>query len=155
VVDWADLQFTYAPIPLLGDFNRDNHVNTADVSAMLAALVDLNGYTAANSLSNFDLLAIGDLNHDGVVNNADLQSMLTYLVNGGGSAATVPEPGGWLMSILGCGVVLVVYRRRKRSRGTSLLSRPCSVSQKFKPTKICALRGHSLLTLIRGMKTPP
>jgi hypothetical protein len=93
VDDWADLQFTSAPVPLLGDFNRDNHVNTADVATMLAALTDLNGYAATNGLSKFDLLAIGDLNHDGVVNNADLQSMLAYLASGGGSGTPAPEPG--------------------------------------------------------------
>jgi hypothetical protein len=115
VVDWADLQFTSAPVPLVGDFNRDNHVNTADVATMLAALTDLNGYAAINGLSNFDLLAIGDLNHDGVVTNADLQAMLTYLASGGGSGSPAPEPGGCILGTIGSSMMLW-YRRRTRKK---------------------------------------
>ena len=62
-----------------GDFNRDGHVNAADLPAMLAALTDLNRYKSANSLTDADLLAIGDIDGSGSVTNADVQALLTLL----------------------------------------------------------------------------
>jgi len=79
---------TYLP----GDFNRDGHVDAADILPMMAALVNLHGYEQTNGLTNSQLLAIGDINGDGVVNNADLQALLNLLQSGGGSADPVPEP---------------------------------------------------------------
>jgi hypothetical protein len=76
----------------LGDFNRDGHVNAADVKAMESALADLPDYEIAKGLTAAQLLSIGDLNNDGKVNNADLQSLLQLLKTGGGSEAVVPEP---------------------------------------------------------------
>ena len=46
---------------LPGDFNRDGHVNAADIPAMIAALTDLNAYKSANSLTSAQLLSIGDI----------------------------------------------------------------------------------------------
>ena len=123
VVDWADLQFTSAPVPLAGDFNRDNHVNTADVAAMVAALTNLSAYVADNGLSNFDLLAIADLNHNGVVNNADVQSMLVYVAAGGGSASSVPEPGSFASYLVGSCAILWFYWPSVRAK--SFIG-PCS-----------------------------
>jgi len=49
-----------------GDFNRDGHVDTADITAMESALANLHGYETTNNLTNQQLLVIGDLNGDAV-----------------------------------------------------------------------------------------
>jgi len=85
---------------LPGDFNRDGHVNAADIPAMLAALSDLNAYKAANSLSDASLLSIGDIDGSGALNNADAQALLTLLKNGGGSVMIVREPASVLLLLL-------------------------------------------------------
>jgi len=98
---------------LPGDFNRDGHVDAADVQAMMAALANLSGYNAAHSnLTATQLLDIEDVNNDGVVNNADLQAMLDLLKSGGGSSNSVPEPAS--LALLGLGALAIAYRRRSR-----------------------------------------
>jgi hypothetical protein len=108
---WSTIAYPFLP----GDFNQDNHLTVADVSAMTSALTNLSGYESAHSLSATDLLTIGDLNGDHVVNNADLQGLLNLLVGGGGGALqSVPEPGSFLL--LGCGGALLVSWPRLRRR---------------------------------------
>ena len=97
-------------VPLPGDFNNDGHVNGADIQAMLAALVDRNGYQSSRGISNADLLAIGDINGDGVVNNADLQALLNLLKSGGGSAAAVPEPASIVLLALAASLLALSVR---------------------------------------------
>ncbi len=75
-----------------GDFNRDSHVNAADIQAMSAALTNLPSYEISNGLTDSQLIQIGDLNGDSAVTNADLQKLLKNLRNGGGSLDAVPEP---------------------------------------------------------------
>jgi hypothetical protein len=94
-----------------GDFTRDNHVNAADIAAMMTALTDLNAYKTAKSLDNAGLVAIGDLNGDHQVTNADLQGLLTLLKSGGGSMAAVPEPAGWMLAVPGAIFLMLVFRR--------------------------------------------
>ena len=48
-----------------GDFNRDGHVNVADIPTMLAALTDLNAYKANKGLTDGQLLSIGDVDDRG------------------------------------------------------------------------------------------
>jgi Dockerin type I domain len=97
----GDVIFTSAqgtgPKIVLGDINRDGHLNVADIQAMLSALADLNAYRSANNLSDpqqFNNLA--DVNHDGSVNNLDLQALLALIADTGsgsiGSPTAVPEP---------------------------------------------------------------
>jgi hypothetical protein len=61
--------------PVLGDFNLDGVRNTADITAMTAALGNLSGWESAHGMSDAYLNFIGDLNGDGKVNAADLQAL--------------------------------------------------------------------------------
>ncbi|HZZ27071.1 MAG TPA: dockerin type I domain-containing protein [Pirellulales bacterium] len=96
---------------LAGDFNRDGHIDAADILPMEQALTNLNSYKAiyAPDLSDTQLLLIGDLDGDGKFTNADLQSLLNLLLSGGGSTTPVPEPSAFVL-----GVVVIRGRRRLR-----------------------------------------
>ena len=90
---------------LLGDINRDGHVNVADIAAMLTELKDINAYRAAHpTLTLGDVAYISDLNADGQFNNADLQGLLDYLIQGHGSVAAVPEPSS--LALVGVGALI-------------------------------------------------
>ncbi len=80
-------------VTTLGDFNRDGHVNAADIPSMMQALTDLNAYKTNYFLSTANLTAIGDFDTDGRFTNADMQGLLSLLASGGGSVTAVPEPG--------------------------------------------------------------
>jgi hypothetical protein len=99
-------------IPQLGDVNNDGHVNTADISALENALVDLQDYGPTHNLTSADVKFICDVNRDGSINNADLQSLLNLLKSGGGSANSVPEPSTLALLTLG-GVIGVAVKRRQ------------------------------------------
>ena len=100
---------------LPGDFNRDGHVNAADIPAMVTALADLNAYKSANSLTSAQLLSIGDIDLSGTVTNADVQTLLNLLKGGGGSLATVPEPAS--LSLLLAGILGVLLGRARGNDG--------------------------------------
>ena len=82
---------TTAPALLPGDFNRDGHVDVADISAMLGALVDLKGYELSHGLTDAQLQVIGDLDGDFQLTNADIQPLLDLLSGGSGTMAPVPS----------------------------------------------------------------
>jgi phosphatidylinositol-3-phosphatase len=87
-------------LPFLpGDFNRDGHVDTADIAAAMAALTDTANYQTGHGLTDPTWFKkVADVNNDGSFNNADLQYLLNTINSGGGSADPVPEPAsGWLM----------------------------------------------------------
>jgi hypothetical protein len=89
----------YELLPLLGDVNRDGHVNVADISSLMTALSDLKAYEG--SLTDAQFAEIADLNKDGLVTNVDLQGLIDYLANGGtGTLAAVPEPTGLLLAAI-------------------------------------------------------
>jgi hypothetical protein len=92
-----------------GDFNRDGKVNAADISTMMNALTNLNGYETTNHLTNFDLMAFGDINSDGKFNNADLQALLNLFKTG--QYALVPEPSSFVL--LAIGSVVLAWRLRR------------------------------------------
>jgi hypothetical protein len=89
------LSLNFAP-----DLNRDGHVNTADVNAMMQALTNTASYAQSVGLSIDELAAIGDVNRDGNFTLTDLQSLLISLKNGNGSES-VPEPSSLILLTLG------------------------------------------------------
>ncbi len=94
------LQITYS-LPLLGDFNQDGHVNSADISAAMATMTDLQSYETSEQLTDpQQFLDVADVNHDGKFNNADLQALLNLLKSGGGSNNSVPEPSTLVLGAL-------------------------------------------------------
>jgi hypothetical protein len=97
---------------LAGDFNRDGHVNAADIKAMMAAMANLPSYEIAKGLTNAQLLLIGDLNGDGLISGGDLQKLLNKVRTGGGSEETVPEPASWVLMIVA--VMTLGCRRARR-----------------------------------------
>lgn len=83
-----------------GDFNRDGHVNAADILPMMQALADPGAYLAAhNSLTAAQVLMIEDVNGDSHFTSADLQYLLNTLKTGGGSAEPVPEPNSMQLAL--------------------------------------------------------
>ena len=94
--------------PMRGDFNQDGHVDFVDLSAMLAALTDLNGYKSEHDFSNTDLVALGDFNSDGTLDNTDVQAFLYVLKSGGDSLTNVPEPALLALSAAG-GLLLFCF----------------------------------------------
>ena len=107
-------QFALEALLLPGDFNRDGHVNAADIPAMLAALTNVNNYKTMNGLSDSNVLTIGDIDHSGSVTNADVQALLNVLKSGGGSVDAVSEPASIvLVAIALPGLGVVVYTARQ------------------------------------------
>ncbi|HZZ28261.1 MAG TPA: endo-1,4-beta-xylanase [Pirellulales bacterium] len=98
---------------VLGDFNGDGHLTSADIPAMLSALVNLASFEATNGSSY--VTSIGDINHDGQVNNIDIQALLNLLLSGGGSSVAVPEPTGLALLGLG-GLALIGLNRRHKTQ---------------------------------------
>jgi hypothetical protein len=90
---------------LPGDFNRDGHVDTADIPIMLQALADTTSFKTNNDLVDSAFTKLADINNDGVVNNADLQALLDYLKAGGGQTNPVPEPSTFLLAVLVLGLL--------------------------------------------------
>jgi hypothetical protein len=84
-----------------GDFNGDGHVDAADITAMEAALANLNAFQSQHNYSYAALETLGDLNGDRVVNSADLQSLISLLISGKGSTYPVPEPSSFVLAALG------------------------------------------------------
>jgi hypothetical protein len=72
---------------LLGDMDRNLHVNVADISALMTALADLNAYQSAKNLFGSNLLAVADTTADLLVTNADIQGLINLLANGGSGGA--------------------------------------------------------------------
>jgi len=100
---------------LPGDFNRDGQITAADIPAMLAALTNLNNYTATNVLTPAQLVTIGDLNGSGTVTNADIQGLLNLVATLGGSSITsVPEPSTFAILLTGI-ISCAAFSRKRRA----------------------------------------
>ena len=117
----------------LGDINQDGSVNVGDVSALMSALADLNGYekgtatysgtatpirTTGGVWNASQLIYVADVNLDGVVDNRDIQSLINYIANGltggGGSLTAVPEPTSFVLLGLGGVVCFAVGKCRRK-----------------------------------------
>ena len=118
-----------------GDVNQDGVVNTADVSALMAALANLNAYKAGTATfagtstlirpttawDNSQLIYVADTNYNDVVDNGDVQALISYIANGGtGGLTAVPEPGSFVLMALGAvpGVWLAGRSIRRRKTAT-------------------------------------
>ena len=104
-------------LPFLpGDFNRDGHVDTADIAAAMVALTDTPDYQTGYGLTDPTWFKkVADVNNDGSFNNADLQYLLNTLISGGGSTS-VPEPNTFLLSVLAALIVWSFRFRRLHAR---------------------------------------
>jgi len=102
-----------SPLPLLGDFNRDGHVDAKDIQAMQLALTNLSSYESTYSVLPADFPSFSDINGDGNFTNADLQALLNLLQAGRGSTS-VPEPASQVLVALGGLMLGFVYRRTIR-----------------------------------------
>lgn len=101
---------------LRGDYNRDFHVDTADIPVMLNVLSDLNPYKKILQYTDSQLLSIQDVNGDGRVSNSDLQALVGMLRTGGGSAAAaVPEPNSLILLVLGLPWLAYLAAKRQTS----------------------------------------
>jgi hypothetical protein len=102
----------FSPVPVPGDFNRDGVVDSADIVAMVGALVDLPGYMSTFDVSATDLMTIGNLDGDNAITNADLQALLNMLISGGTPVQNVPEPAGFVLMVIS-GMLGAVSLRKK------------------------------------------
>jgi len=109
-----------------GDINRDSHVNVADISALEAALSDLDKYRSTNGLADPQKLnLVANVDGLGVVTNADVQSLIVYLANnagslpapGGGSVTAVPEPTALTLAVIALAGVAPRFRSVQRKLG--------------------------------------
>ena len=116
----------------LGDLDRNSQITVADISALMAALSNLNGYRSANGLSDPTLFDdVADVNGDGKVNNLDIQSLISLVANlatgspapgsipGNVSSASavsaVPEPHSVVLFVFGISVLAGMLRRQQPS----------------------------------------
>ena len=121
-----------------GDINRDGQVTVADVSALMAALADVNKYRSNKSLTDPTLFKeVADVNGDNRVDNLDIQALISLVANnaalgiggalpvgviGGGDAAAfgaqqltaVLEPSSILL--FGIGALAIAFCRRCGSK---------------------------------------
>jgi len=86
--------------PVLGDFNRDFQITSADLQAMLGALKNPAAYESAYGLTAADMLMIGDINNDGVFNAADIKPFMNLLASSSG-LQPVPEPASIFLLVVG------------------------------------------------------
>jgi hypothetical protein len=101
------------PIPLLlGDMNRDGHVDAADVVAMTRALADPSAYETSYDLNDEDLLQLADLDGSGSIDNDDLQALVTRLSNSSEATQAAPEPNTFVLALAAAVGICVVGRSR-------------------------------------------
>ena len=96
---------------LAGDFNRDGHVDAADILIAEQALTNTSGYQNTHGLTDPTLFGlVADVNGDGSFNNVDLQFLLNALKSGGVSADPIPEPSTLVLAILAFGTLWWRFR---------------------------------------------
>lgn len=119
-VSVGDMIFTTAgPHISLGDINQDGSVNVADVSALMSAMSDLNGYESMHHITDPQILKdVTDINNDGSVNNLDIQSLISLVANNEsnnqGALTPVPEPTSICLMALGFVAIHCGSRKERR-----------------------------------------
>jgi hypothetical protein len=95
------------PSFLKGDVDQNGVVNVADVSALMAALRDLNFYKSNNGLTVDTVKAVADINNSTNVDNADIQTLIVQLASSGAPALAqaVPEPSALALGIIAAALV--------------------------------------------------
>jgi hypothetical protein len=107
----SSAQLQISELALTGDFNRDGHIDAADIAPAMEALTNPSTYATDFGLTDPNLLSlIEDVNGDSSFTNADLQALLDLLKSGGGSADSVPEPPSLMLATL---ALLAVYSYRR------------------------------------------
>jgi hypothetical protein len=96
------VDYTASNPGLPGDFDSDGDVDGADFVVWQTNFPSANGHT----------LATGDADNDGDVDAADFAAWQNSFPSGTGTV-TVPEPGTWLMLVVGGSIALAVRRRRQ------------------------------------------
>jgi hypothetical protein len=120
---------------LPGDFNHDNVLSVADISAMMSAFANLAAYQTSNGFSQNQMNRLGDVNGDGLTTNADLQALINRLANGAHSApaaslSAVPEPSGTFLLICGASLIGVRFLSPRRCAKVSKAARQPSAREK-------------------------
>jgi autotransporter-associated beta strand protein len=139
-----DLVPSTAALPALlrnGDVDHNNTVDGGDIGRLLTAVTNVNsyintylpstqggvpaGYTLASEAYTLaDVGGGGNGAGDGSIDNLDMQALISYLASGGNGfnapgggslAAAVPEPGTFVLMIIGGALIAggSVYRRRQ------------------------------------------
>jgi hypothetical protein len=112
--DDLSLILTNSPAPPApGDYNKDGHVNSADITALELALTNLTLYKSTYSVSDSDLASIDNIPNDSgaTLNNSKLQALENLLIAGDGTLSAVPEPGSFILLALG-GLGLAAAKKR-------------------------------------------
>jgi autotransporter-associated beta strand protein len=101
-----------ASTKVLGDFDNNNLLTTADIPAMLKALTDMASFRTTNGLATTDdFLNVADVDLNGKVDNFDIQALLGKL-SGSGSLTAVPEPATFALAAIALPALVVCARRR-------------------------------------------
>jgi autotransporter-associated beta strand protein len=124
---------------LLGNVNHDAATNVSDVGALMTALRDVPTYVGSLPIvpgwgsttlgsQQAESVYYADVSYNDTIDNKDLQSLLVYLANGGngsnapggGSLTAVPEPGTFVLMVIGGALIAgwPICGRRRTARTT-------------------------------------
>ncbi|HZZ29336.1 MAG TPA: PEP-CTERM sorting domain-containing protein [Pirellulales bacterium] len=107
------LATTAAP-PAPGDYNKNGHVDSADINALELALTNLPLYESTYNVSASDLAAINNIpgNSGSNLTNFKMQALINLLLAGNGTISAVPEPTSFILLALGGFAVAAAARKR-------------------------------------------